>query len=66
MYKDDPNQPKKPVVIKTDDNKKVAELENKLRRLTEQFGKMQYEIDRLTRLVKRQGSEISSLINRVR
>ena len=43
----------------------VVELENKLNRLTDQFTKMQTEVARLTRLVRRQGSDVNNVISRV-
>ncbi len=66
MYKPDPNQPKTEN-LKTNDTSenKVVELENKLKRLTEQFTKMQADIDRLTRSVKRQGSDVNGVIGRL-
>ena len=64
MYKPDPNQPRtENINAKTD--KKVSQLENKLNRLAEQFTKMQTEVDRLTRLVKRQGSDVNNVMSRV-
>ena len=64
MYKPDPNQPRTENINAKPDNK-VAELEKKLNRLAEQFTKMQTEVDRLTRLVKRQGSDVNNVISRV-
>jgi molecular chaperone GrpE (heat shock protein) len=66
MYKPDPNQPRTEN-LKTNDTSenKVVELENKLKRLTEQFTKMQADIDRLTRAVKRQGSDVNGVIGRL-
>lgn len=66
MYKPDPTQ------LRTENlntynksDNKVVELENKLKRLTEQFSKIQSEVDRLTRTVKRQGSEVNTVIGRI-
>jgi molecular chaperone GrpE (heat shock protein) len=67
MYKPDPNQPRTEAVSidKATSDGKVVELENKVRRLTEQLTKMQAEIDRLTRAVKRQGSDVNGVIGRL-
>lgn len=64
MYKSDPNQPKPEPIARSNDDK-VVELETKLRQLTEQFTKLQSDFDRLSRNVRRQGSEVNSIINRV-
>lgn len=64
MYKPDPNQPKPEPIARSNDDK-VVELETKLRQLTEQFTKLQSDFDRLSRNVRRQGSEVNSIINRV-
>ena len=64
MYKPDPNQPKPEPISRSNDDK-VVELETKLRQLTEQFTKLQSDFDRLSRNVRRQGSEVNSIINRV-
>ena len=64
MYKSDPNQPRTENINTTPDNK-VVELENKVNRLIDQLTKMQTEIDRLTRAVKRHGSDVNGVINKV-
>lgn len=64
MYKPDPSQPKPEPIARSNDDK-VVELETKLRQLTEQFTKLQSDFDRLSRNVRRQGSEVNSIINRV-
>lgn len=64
MYKPDPNQPKV-VPTQTSETSKVTELENKLRQLTEQHNKLQADFDRLTRSVKRQGSDVNSIFGRI-
>ena len=64
MYKTDPNQPKPSLVTQTSDDK-VVELETKLRQLTEQFNKLQSDFNRLYRNVRRQGSDVSTLSNRI-
>ena len=65
MYKPDPNQSKTEAVSIDKADSKVIELENKIKRLTEQFTKMQADIDRLTRSVKRQGSDVNGVIGRL-
>jgi molecular chaperone GrpE (heat shock protein) len=65
MYKPDPNQPKTEAVSIDKADNKIIELENKIKRLTEQFTKMQADIDRLTRSVKRQGSDVNGVIGRL-
>ncbi len=65
MYKPDPNQSKTEAVSIDKTDSKIIELENKLKRLTEQFTKMQADIDRLTRSVKRQGSDVNGVIGRL-
>jgi molecular chaperone GrpE (heat shock protein) len=65
MYKPDPNQPKTEAVSIDKADSKIIELENKIKRLTEQFTKMQADIDRLTRSVKRQGSDVNGVIGRL-
>ena len=65
MYKPDPNQPKTEAVSIDKTDSTIIELENKLKRLTEQFTKMQADIDRLTRSVKRQGSDVNGVIGRL-
>ena len=65
MYKPDPNQLKTEAVSIDKTDSKIIELENKLKRLTEQFTKMQADIDRLTRSVKRQGSDVNGVIGRL-
>jgi molecular chaperone GrpE (heat shock protein) len=65
MYKPDPNQPKTESVNTDKSDSKVVELENKLRRLTEDFTKMQAELARMNRAIKRQGSEVSTVIGRI-
>lgn len=64
MYKTDPNQPKPAPVAQTSDDK-VVELETKLRRLTEQFNKLQSDFDRLSRSVRRQGSDVNTIFGRI-
>lgn len=64
MYKTDPNQPKPATVAQTSDDK-VVELETKLRRLTEQFNKLQSDFDRLSRNVRRQGSDVNTIFGRI-
>jgi len=64
MYKPDPSQPRTENINAKPDNN-VVELENKLNRLTDQFTKMQTEVARLTRLVRRQGSDVNNVISRV-
>lgn len=67
MYKPDPNQPKvvPTQTSETSETSKVTELENKLRQLTEQHNKLQADFDRLTRSVKRQGSDVNSIFGRI-
>ena len=65
MYKPDPNQPKTESVKNDNSDSKVLELENKLRRLTEEFTKMQDELARLSRAIKRQGSDVNNIIGRI-
>ena len=68
MYKPDPNQPKPEPIARSNDDK-VVELETKLRQLTEQFTKLQSDFDRLSRNVRRQGSDVNTIfvrINRVK
>lgn len=64
MYKPDPNQPKPIPSVHNSDNK-VEELEAKLRHLTEQFSKLQADLDRLSKNVRRQGSEVNSIVGRI-
>lgn len=65
MYKPDPNQLKTQTVGTDKSDSKVVELENKLRRLTEDFTKMQAELARMERAIKRQGSEVNTIIGRI-
>lgn len=64
MYQLDPNKPKV-VHTQASESSKVVELENKLRRLTEQHTKLQSEFDRLTRSVKRQSSDVNTIFGRI-
>lgn len=64
MYKPDPNQPKPAPIARTNEDK-VAELETKLRQLTEQFSKLQADFDRLSKNVRRQGSDVNTIFGRI-
>jgi molecular chaperone GrpE (heat shock protein) len=64
MYKPDPNKLKPIPAVHTGDNK-VEEIEAKLRHLTEQFSKLQADFDRLSKNVRRQGSEVNTIFGRI-
>lgn len=67
MYKTDPDQPRPSTTpIKTTEDDTVSRLELKVKQLTEHLNQLQGSLDKVTRVVNRQGTEISSLVNSIK
>jgi hypothetical protein len=67
MYKSDPNQPK-PNLSSDNTSKgdtKVEQLELKIKELTERLSQQQEIINKMNRIIRRQGTDISNLASAI-